>query len=62
METIPIYELRRGDRFTVPDLPGMLVLTFDQMDGMYAEALTDDGQFVRIAGGVACVRVGGGDE
>lgn len=60
-ETIPIYELRRGERFTVPELPNLPALTFDHMDGMYCYAETDDGQIAHISGGVACVRVGGYD-
>lgn len=52
-----IWELKRGDRFTVPDLPNVPVLTFDHMDGMYCYAKTRDGQVVNIAGAVDCVKV-----
>lgn len=50
-----IFELRRGDRFTVPGLPS--VLTFDHMDGMYCFATTATGHVCNIAGGVECVVV-----
>ena len=52
-----IYELARGDRFTVPALPDVPVLTFDHMDGFYSYAVSDDGQVVNIAGYAECVRV-----
>jgi len=52
-----IYELQRGDRFTVPALPDVPVLTFDHMDGFYSYAVSDDGQVVNIAGYAECVRV-----
>lgn len=51
-----IYELTRGDRFTVPELPNVPPLTFDHMDGMYCYATTDDGQVCNIKGWVECVR------
>ena len=54
-----IWELKRGDKFTVPDLPDVPVLTFDHMDGMYCYAKTEDGQVVNIAGYADCVGVGG---
>lgn len=40
-----IYELARGDRFTVPELPDVPTLTF-----------TDDGQVCNIAGYVECLQ------
>jgi len=53
-----IYELARGDRFTVPALPDVPVLTFGHMDGMYyCYATTDDGQVCYIGAGVECVRI-----
>lgn len=52
-----IWELKRGDRFTVPDLPNVPVLTFDHMDGMYCYAETEDGQVVNIAGYIDCAKV-----
>lgn len=52
-----IYELARGDRFTVPALPDVPVLTFDHMDGIYSYAVSDDGQVVNIKGYVECVKV-----
>lgn len=52
-----IWELKRGDRFTVPDLPNVPTLTFDHMDGMYCYAKTEDGQIANIAGAVDCVKV-----
>ena len=55
-----IHELARGDRFTVPALPDVPVLTFDHMDGMYCYATTDDGQVCNIAGYAECVRVAEG--
>lgn len=53
-----IYELQRGDRFTVPALPNLPPLTFDHMYGMYCYATTDDGQVCNIAGYVECEKVG----
>lgn len=51
-----IYELKRGDRFTVPELENVPPLTFSHMDGMYCYATTDDGQVANIAGYAECVR------
>jgi hypothetical protein len=53
---VKIYELKRNDRFTVPDLYDMPVLTFSHMDGMYCFARTDDGQVANIAGYAECER------
>lgn len=53
-----IHELARGDKFTVPALPDVPVLTFDHMDGFYSYATTDDGQVCNIAGYVECEKVG----
>lgn len=53
--TMKIYELKRGDCFTVPELPKLPSLIFDHMDGMYCYAETEDGQIVNINGGVECV-------
>ena len=52
-----IYELKRGDRFTVPLAPDLPPLTFDHMDGFYSYAVSDDGQVCNIAGYAECVRV-----
>lgn len=52
-----IYELRRGEWFTVPELPNVPPLRFDHMDGAYCYAETDDGQVCNIAGYVEAVRV-----
>jgi hypothetical protein len=53
---VKIYELTRGDMFTVPELTDMPPLRFDHMDGMYCYAATEDGQIVNIAGYVDCKR------
>lgn len=52
--SVKIYELQRGDKFSVPQAPGVPVLTFDHMDGMYCYATTDDGQVCNIAGWTEC--------
>lgn len=51
-----IYELNKGDRFSVPKLPNLPPLVFSHMDGMYCYATTDDGQIANIAGYAECVR------
>ena len=51
-----IYELNRGDRFTVPELPDLPAATFRHLDGMYCYAETDDGQIVNITGWTECLR------
>jgi hypothetical protein len=53
---VKIYELARGDVFTVPDLPNVPPLRFDRMDGMYCYAETEDGQVCNIKGWVECVK------
>lgn len=56
-----IHELQRYERFTVPGLPHVPVMTFDHMDGMFGHASTDDGQLYYIIAGAECVVEGRDD-
>lgn len=55
-----IAAMKRGERFTVPALPHVPVLTFDHLDGMYSYSTTDDGQVCHLGAWVEVVREGGG--
>lgn len=50
----PLYQLKPGDRFTVPALPNIGELTFERLDGMYSITRTDDGQVCHLG---ACTEV-----
>lgn len=53
-----IATLKRGERFTVPALPNVPVLTFGHLDGMYSYSTTDDGQVCHLAAWTPVVREG----
>lgn len=55
-----IATLRRGERFTVPELPHVPVLTFESLDAyrLIAYSTTDDGQVCQLAPWTPVVREG----
>lgn len=53
-----LLTLKRGDRFTVPALPHVPVLTFERLDGMYSRSETEDGQICWLAAWTSVVREG----
>jgi len=53
-----IATLRRSERFTVPALPNVPVLTFGHLDGMYSYSTTEDGQVCHLAAWTPVVREG----
>lgn len=54
--TDTILDLKRGDRFTIAELPNLPVLTFDHLDGMYGYCATDDGQVCHLKAWTPVVR------
>lgn len=54
METVNVWDLRRGDKFRVEGSDE--VFTFDHMDGMYCFATNADGQVFNWAGPVERVQ------
>lgn len=52
-DEVPVWELRRGDRFRLPAEYGIPeVFVFDHMDGMYCFAHDGDGQILNWSGPV----------
>lgn len=52
-QTVMVYELSRGDRFTVYASDD--VWTFDHMDGMYCYSTNDSGHILNWSGPVTLV-------